>query len=488
MSALRARRSGEPDETGAVAIVVALLAVVMFGCAALAVDISSLAMERQRLHDHVDSAAHAGAFELPASGTSAKTWAVTMAKTQDAGMTPDTELFCVVASTGASRQVASGQIPATCDPGTYSSSQVRCNTKICSIPVPRHRPVQHHHGERLQGRRLRLRAGDRARRGLDRLGVVVGVPGLVRRDPAQPDGHRLHGRPHHQHGRGRPRGHAGRDHRQPGGDGPDPALRRVRGDAQEQGHLVVCHGGHDRLGRAQGRQVDRDRLQQRLQGQPRRADQLEQQARHGRQVHAERCRARPVHRQLRHPPRLGPQGGLALPARPRPQQPRVVAQAPGDGEEGADLRDRRSARRAPRGGQHVDHELGRHRGRAQLLRQRQGQEGLRQPDRGGRAGQGARRHVLVIGFGDARSASCEKPGGRTPRSPWVRDYLAAAASPTPSGTPSKADSDCSTSAERVAENKDGDYFYCAASGTELGPIFATAVNAVTESIKLIQMP
>ena len=40
-------------------------------------------MERQKLHDHVDSAAHAGAFELPASGTSAKTWAVTMAKTQD---------------------------------------------------------------------------------------------------------------------------------------------------------------------------------------------------------------------------------------------------------------------------------------------------------------------------------------------------------------------------------------------------------------------
>ena len=72
--------------------------------------------------------------------------------------------------------------------------------------------------------------------------------------------------------------------------------------------------------------------------------------------------------------------------------------------------------------------------------------------------------VLVIGFGDARSASCEKPGTRTPRSPWVRDYLAASASPGPGGAASKAESDCSTTAERTAENKDGDYYYCAASG------------------------
>ena len=41
-----------------------------------------------------------------------------------------------MASTGAGKQVASGQIPATCDPGTYSTAQVRCNTKICSIPCP----------------------------------------------------------------------------------------------------------------------------------------------------------------------------------------------------------------------------------------------------------------------------------------------------------------------------------------------------------------
>ena len=58
----------------------------------------------------------------------------------------------------------------------------------------------------------------------------------------------------------------------------------------------------------------------------------------------------------------------------------------------------------------------------------------------------------------------------------------------PRWRPSKAESDCSTTAERTAENKDGDYYFCAASGAELGSIFATAVNAVTEGIRLIQLP
>lgn len=124
------------DEKGAMAVLVAIFAIVMFGCAALAVDVASLSMERQKLHDHVDAAAHAGAMELPANGASAKTWATSMAKSQDPSMNPAVNLYCVVKSTGASKQVAPGQIPATCDPGTYSSSTVRCNTTICSIPCP----------------------------------------------------------------------------------------------------------------------------------------------------------------------------------------------------------------------------------------------------------------------------------------------------------------------------------------------------------------
>ena len=41
---------------------------------------------------------------------------------------------------------------------------------------------------------------------------------------------------------------------------------------------------------------------------------------------------------------------------------------------------------------------------------------------------------------------------------------------------------------RTAENGDGDYYYCAATGAELGPIFASAISAVSSSIRMIQMP
>ena len=51
-----------------------------------------------------------------------------------------------------------------------------------------------------------------------------------------------------------------------------------------------------------------------------------------------------------------------------------------------------------------------------------------------------------------------------------------------------ADSACSTTDERTTENGDGDFYYCAATGAELGPIFASAINAVSSSIRLIQMP
>jgi hypothetical protein len=103
--------------------------------------------------------------------------------------------------------------------------------------------------------------------------------------------------------------------------------------------------------------------------------------------------------------------------------------------------------------------------------------------------------LVTIGFGSANVAACERPlvvtprvEERTPRAPWVRNYLSAAASPAVDGAPSAAGSDCSTESTRTTENGDGDYFYCAATGSELGPIFASAVNAVSSSIRLIQMP
>jgi hypothetical protein len=101
--------------------------------------------------------------------------------------------------------------------------------------------------------------------------------------------------------------------------------------------------------------------------------------------------------------------------------------------------------------------------------------------------------VITIGFGDANAAPCERAlnssnQAQTPRAPWVRTYLSAAASVDADGHASDADNTCSTTGQRTTENGDGDFYYCAATGAELGPIFASAINAVSSSIRLIQMP
>ena len=53
------------DESGAVAIMFALLATVLMGMAALGVDLASQVNERQKLQDAMDAGAQAGAYQLP---------------------------------------------------------------------------------------------------------------------------------------------------------------------------------------------------------------------------------------------------------------------------------------------------------------------------------------------------------------------------------------------------------------------------------------
>lgn len=70
----------------------------------------------------------------------------------------------------------------------------------------------------------------------------------------------------------------------------------------------------------------------------------------------------------------------------------------------------------------------------------------------------------------------------------VTGVLAEVASPTTSGVASSNNNDCGTVAGRTAENTDGDYFFCAASGTDMSPIFKTALSQVGAGIKLIRLP
>ncbi|MGA8209189.1 MAG: hypothetical protein WB798_03435 [Nocardioidaceae bacterium] len=76
----------------------------------------------------------------------------------------------------------------------------------------------------------------------------------------------------------------------------------------------------------------------------------------------------------------------------------------------------------------------------------------------------------------------------TTGSPTVASKLAAAASPKAPGVPSLADTDCSTVAGRTAENNDGDFFFCGASGDDLAPLFKTAFGQIEGRIRLLALP
>ncbi|WP_427006579.1 pilus assembly protein TadG-related protein [Pseudarthrobacter sp. H2] len=88
--------------------------------------------------------------------------------------------------------------------------------------------------------------------------------------------------------------------------------------------------------------------------------------------------------------------------------------------------------------------------------------------------------VITVGFGAANTAPCGAS--------LVRDVLAAAASKDPQGNFSDADNDCQSQAKRNTENFDGDYFFCADTGNELGPIFVSAINAISGNSRLVRIP
>ena len=494
MRALRTRLArGRAEDEGAVAILVGLLAIVIFACAALAVDIASLSMERQKLHDHVDSAAHAGAFELPSSGSSAKTWAVTMAKRQDSAMTPDTDLFCVVASTGSSKQVAAGQIPATCDPGTYNSASVRCNTKICSIPCPTSarcntirvsdaKDVDYDFAPIIgQKKGTTGSVSSAACKGScgDTLPNPMDIVIMADRTTSMSDTHREQMKTAIVDSLGvmDPTLHYvafGALHKSRS-SGSCATAATSASDGVTGGDWIAVPFTNDYKANRDSAINSNSTLVKGVRCMPSGAVSGLSTGSYGTHL------ASAMKGAARYLLGKQPNNLTSLPKRPGTPKKVIIFETDGQPDE-----------LVKTGSTSLDNsaDLGSDRN---FYGNGNGQRGC---DNFNQVSQYAKDNnitVLVIGFGDANTAPCEKPvtsGGaaRTPRSPWVRDYLAKAASPGPSGTPSKAESDCSTNAERVAENKDGDYYFCAVSGSELGPIFATAIVAVTESIRLIEMP
>jgi Flp pilus assembly protein TadG len=105
---------------------------VLFGSLALALDYGKLVYERHHLSNALDAAALAGAASLPNDPAAAKTAALKYAADNDPEALPAVTFWCVVASTGTAKTVASGQVPSVCNPGTVTGAN--CNETICAIP------------------------------------------------------------------------------------------------------------------------------------------------------------------------------------------------------------------------------------------------------------------------------------------------------------------------------------------------------------------
>jgi len=121
-------------EGGAASIILVLLIPVLFGAMALALDFGKLVYERQHLGNALDAGALAGASALPNDLTTASNTAIKYAQANDPQATPAVTFWCVVASTGTAKTVASGQVPGVCNPGTTAGA--RCNETSCAIPCP----------------------------------------------------------------------------------------------------------------------------------------------------------------------------------------------------------------------------------------------------------------------------------------------------------------------------------------------------------------
>lgn len=139
MKTVRTRWSKAKDR-GATAVVIGLTMVLLMGAAAVSFDTANLALQRQTLRNLVDASAQAGAGFLP-DGAMAKSEAKKYAAKYDPSFVPNVSAWCMVTSTGATKQVASGQFPSTCDPNPSGShvfvngvGGVICDEYLCAIP------------------------------------------------------------------------------------------------------------------------------------------------------------------------------------------------------------------------------------------------------------------------------------------------------------------------------------------------------------------
>jgi Flp pilus assembly protein TadG len=127
----RRQRSARERQQGQILVLFSLALVVIMGFAAMVIDVGVLRNSNQNLWNALDAGALAGASQLPADATNAKTLALQYAKENYPGGLPagvSVTYRCLIASTGSAPRLS--DVPAVCDPG--SNSTWTCSTTICT--------------------------------------------------------------------------------------------------------------------------------------------------------------------------------------------------------------------------------------------------------------------------------------------------------------------------------------------------------------------
>ena len=123
-------------ERGATAVVIALCLVLVLAAAAMSFDTANLALKRQSLQNLTDAAAQAGAVYLrddPKNLSGARQASFDYAYSYDKSFTlADVSLYCIVSSTGATKDISPGNIGPVCDPLTTAGKV--CDEYLCAIP------------------------------------------------------------------------------------------------------------------------------------------------------------------------------------------------------------------------------------------------------------------------------------------------------------------------------------------------------------------
>jgi hypothetical protein len=496
------------DEKGAIAVMTVILSVVIFGAAAIAIDISMLAMERQKLHDAVDAAAHAGAYVMPGDGATAIKAARDMALANDPDLVydfteqnPQIRLWCLVASTGTSTSVRTDQIPSTCNPGPapYTTARypdLRCNTKICKIPCAPSLSTTCNTVEVVAEKDVPFGFANVFGRSEGSTGSVssaackgscgqeapnpLDVVFMADRTTSMSDADRglmktaildsLKTMTPSLHYVAFGALHKSRTGTSCATDPTTYDASKSEADNVKAGSWVPVGFSNNYLSSSATPTLNTSsNLYKGVSCLPNSAVPGYPRSSYGTHL------ASGMKGAARYLLGLAPNNLSSLPPRPGTVKKVMIFETDGMPDEILDG------------------------GSTSLTATEDVGAGLNGTGSNGQKGcdnfldvaknaKAAGITVITVGFGQATTKRCKKSEGESGSTSRVRDVLAAAASVDPATGAASTASACNSPAERTAENSDGDYFFCAAQGSELSNIFKTAVAQISTGVRLVKLP